>query len=103
MGIPEAGVEPAWGGSYRGYRGRGRGARSFYRGAMRGGPPRASMKLDNRPKKLLLKGAPEEGRQAVRDWYEVRTFFQTSLRGDETMIYRPLDSWSRLTLQMEET
>lgn len=59
---------------YRPYRGRGRGARGgYYRGAMRGGPPRTSMKLDNRPKKLLVKGASPESLQAVRDWYEVRT------------------------------
>ena len=52
----------------------GRGARGgYFRGAMRGGPPRASMKLDNRPKKLLVKGASAESLQAVRDWYEVRT------------------------------
>ena len=31
------------------------------------------MKLDNRPKKLLVKGASAESLQAVRDWYEVRT------------------------------
>lgn len=30
------------------------------------------MKLDNRPKKLLVKGVREEGVQALRDWYEVR-------------------------------
>ena len=40
---------------------------------MRGGPPRMNMKLDNRPKKLLVKGASVESLQAVRDWYEVRT------------------------------
>ncbi|TCD67536.1 hypothetical protein EIP91_012290 [Steccherinum ochraceum] len=57
--------------SYRPYRARGRGARSYYRGAGRGGPPpRASMKLDNRPKKLLVKGANGDQVQAVRDWYE---------------------------------
>ena len=39
---------------------------------MRGGPPRASMKLDNRPKKLLVKGANADQVQSVRDWYEVR-------------------------------
>ncbi|KAI0690701.1 hypothetical protein BC835DRAFT_1280552 [Cytidiella melzeri] len=62
---------PVFAGSgYRPYRGRGRGARSFYRGAMRGGPPRASMKLDNRPKKLLVKGASSEQVQSVREWYE---------------------------------
>ncbi len=31
------------------------------------------MKLDNRPKKLVVKGASPESTQAVRDWYEVRT------------------------------
>lgn len=39
---------------------------------MRGGPVRGSMKLDNRPKKLLVKGVHEDGSQALRDWYEVR-------------------------------
>jgi len=28
------------------------------------------MKLDNRPKKLLVKGVSDDGVQAVRDWYE---------------------------------
>jgi hypothetical protein len=42
---------------------------------MRGGPPRASMKLDNRPKKLLVKGASGEQVQDVRDWYEVKEPF----------------------------
>ncbi|KAF8624810.1 hypothetical protein AX15_005697 [Amanita polypyramis BW_CC] len=62
-------------GGYRGgsgggwYRGRGRGMRGYYRGAMRGGPPRASMKLDNRPKKLLVKGAKEEHVRAVKEWF----------------------------------
>ncbi|KAJ7293330.1 hypothetical protein C8J57DRAFT_1268752 [Mycena rebaudengoi] len=70
LGLSDSGAEPSYGGSYRGYRGRGRGARSFYRGAARGGPPRASMKLDNRPKKLLIKGVKEDSTQAVRDWYE---------------------------------
>jgi len=37
---------------------------------MRGGPVRGSMKLDNRPKKLLVKGVHEDGSQALRDWYE---------------------------------
>jgi RNA-binding protein 26 len=62
------------GGAYRGYRGRGRGGPrgGYFRGAgVRGGPPRASMKLDNRPKKLLVKGVGEEHLQTLRDWYEV--------------------------------
>ena len=42
---------------------------------MRGGPVRGSMKLDNRPKKLLVNGVHEDGSQALRDWYEVRDFF----------------------------
>ena len=29
------------------------------------------MKLDNRPRKLLVKGVGDDGVQAVRDWYEV--------------------------------
>lgn len=69
-------------GGYRGYRGRGRGAsRSYFRGGpiMRGGPVRGSMKLDNRPKKLLVKGVHEDGSQALRDWYEVRNLFILSL------------------------
>jgi RNA-binding protein 26 len=28
------------------------------------------MKLDNRPKKLLIKDVGSDGAQAVRDWYE---------------------------------
>ncbi|KAF7306700.1 hypothetical protein MIND_00461700 [Mycena indigotica] len=73
LGLSESGPETSWNGaSYRGYRGRGRGARSFYRGGAfaRGGPPRGSMKLDNRPKKLLVKGAKEDSLQAVKDWYD---------------------------------
>ena len=61
-------AEPAPTYPYRG-RGRGRG-RTFFRGAARGGPPRAGMKLDNRPKKLLVKDVGSDGVQAVRDWYE---------------------------------
>ncbi|KAI0768482.1 hypothetical protein BD413DRAFT_605283 [Trametes elegans] len=69
LGITETSEAPAYPSStYRPYRGRGRG-RGFFRGAMRGGPPR-SMKLDLRPKKLLVKGASTESLQAVRDWYE---------------------------------
>ena len=30
------------------------------------------MKLDNRPKKLLVKGVGEDSSQALRDWFEVR-------------------------------
>ncbi|EMD41690.1 hypothetical protein CERSUDRAFT_110267 [Gelatoporia subvermispora B] len=70
LGLPEASDVPHAASSYRPYRGRGRGGRSFYRGAMRGGPPRTSMKLDLRPKKLLVKGVNSGAVQAVRDWYE---------------------------------
>ncbi|KAJ7139873.1 hypothetical protein C8R44DRAFT_604861 [Mycena epipterygia] len=73
LGLSDTVAETSWGGSYRPYRGRGRGARSYYRGAgpaRGGGPPRASMKLDNRPKKLVVKGVKEDSTQAVRDWYE---------------------------------
>ncbi|TFK19891.1 hypothetical protein FA15DRAFT_154339 [Coprinopsis marcescibilis] len=72
LGISESG-ETAYSGYRGGYRGRGRGRGSFYRGGppiMRGGPPRGSLKLDNRPKKLLVKGIDESQSQTVREWYE---------------------------------
>ncbi|KAG6330067.1 hypothetical protein ID866_9022, partial [Astraeus odoratus] len=60
-------------GVHRPYRGRGRGGRSsFFRGAARGGPPRGSMKLDNRPRQLLIKSAAEDAIPAIQSWYEVR-------------------------------
>jgi RNA-binding protein 26 len=66
--------------TYRPYRGRGRVARSYYRGAsLRGGAPRASMKLDNRSKTLLLKGVNNDSVQAVRDWYEVRRILASAI------------------------
>ncbi|KAI0085645.1 hypothetical protein BDY19DRAFT_964935 [Irpex rosettiformis] len=70
LGISEDSTPTYSGPGYRPYRGRGRGGRSFYRGNMRGGPPRGSMKLDNRPKKLLVKGVSSEEIPSVRDWYE---------------------------------
>ncbi|KAG5650444.1 hypothetical protein H0H81_012268 [Sphagnurus paluster] len=83
LGIADVTMEASYGGGYRPYRGRGRGARG-YRGAMRGGPPpRASMKLDNRPKKLLVKGVREEGTQALRDWFETTGQLE-SLERDES-------------------
>lgn len=73
LGIQATSPDTSYGSAYRGYRGRGRGVRgAFYRGSPRGGPPRASMKLDNRPRKLLVKGVREDAVQALRDWYEVR-------------------------------
>ncbi|KAG2023743.1 RRM domain-containing protein [Coprinopsis cinerea AmutBmut pab1-1] len=72
LGIESADASGGYSGYRGGYRGRGRG-RGFYRGgpAMRGGPPRGSLKLDNRPKKLLVKGANGESEvQHVKDWYE---------------------------------
>jgi RNA-binding protein 26 len=33
------------------------------------------MSLDNRPKKLLMKGVKSDQIQAVRDWYEVYWVF----------------------------
>ncbi|ESK98423.1 ccch zinc finger and rrm domain-containing protein [Moniliophthora roreri MCA 2997] len=68
LGIPaDPTVETNHSGGYRPYRGR---ARGFHRGGFRGGPPRTSMKLDNRPKKLVIKDAGIDGLQAIRDWYE---------------------------------
>jgi RNA-binding protein 26 len=75
LGIPETGTPPAP--SHSGFRGGYRGGRARGRGGFRATPypprggGRMSMKLDNRPKKLLIKGAPADKAQAVRDWYEV--------------------------------
>ncbi|KAH0838608.1 hypothetical protein J3R83DRAFT_6930 [Lanmaoa asiatica] len=81
LGIPEGGDYAYGGGLYRPYRGRGRGARgASFRGAGRGAP-RGSMKLDNRPKKLLVKGIREEAVPALREWYE-----WTLLETDEVLV-----------------
>ncbi|KAJ3571341.1 hypothetical protein NP233_g3810 [Leucocoprinus birnbaumii] len=74
LGLDTGATSGDWHGgvpSYRGgYRGRARG-RGFFRGAPRGGAaPRFNMTLDNRPKKIVLKGAKSEQIQAVKDWYE---------------------------------
>lgn len=89
LGLPETSPDVSYGAPYRGYRGRGRGARgAFYRGAPRGGPPRASMKLDNRPRKLLVKGVREESLQALRDWYETTGQLDSteSIGDDEVLV-----------------
>ncbi|KAG2123567.1 hypothetical protein DEU56DRAFT_863854 [Suillus clintonianus] len=88
LGIPETNAEVSYGAPYRGYRGRGRGARgAFFRGAPRGGPPRASMKLDNRPRKLLVKGVREDSLQALRDWYETTGQLEsTEIIGDDEVL-----------------
>lgn len=77
LGVPEAEINAASAAPssspYRPYRGRGFRTRGFFRGGTRGGPPRASMKLDNRPRKLLIQGVPanDEAVQAVRNHYQV--------------------------------
>ncbi|KZW02091.1 hypothetical protein EXIGLDRAFT_760307 [Exidia glandulosa HHB12029] len=74
LGISDPSAAAAGGygaGGYRPYRGRGRGARGgFYRG--RGAMPMRSMKLDNRPKKLLIKGTAgdDDALQTVRTWFD---------------------------------
>ena len=74
------------------YRGRGRGrGRGFYRGAARGGSVRSSMKLDNRPKKLLVQDIGSDSIQAVRDWYEAggqADTFETLDNGDVVVTFR---------------
>jgi RNA-binding protein 26 len=71
LGIPEAEQSyGTYGGYTRPWRGRGRGRGGHFRA--RGGPPRASMKLDNRPRKLLVKGVPEEAAEVAQNWYGVR-------------------------------
>ncbi|KAG8687196.1 hypothetical protein FRC09_013644 [Ceratobasidium sp. 395] len=55
--------------SYRPYGSRGRGA---WRGrGGRGGPPRGSMKLDNRPRTLVVKGLPDtpEAIESAKAWF----------------------------------
>ncbi|KAJ3842957.1 hypothetical protein F5878DRAFT_340864 [Lentinula raphanica] len=73
---------------HRGFRGRGRGTRgSYFRGGPRGGPPRTNMSLDNRPKKLLVKGVGSENEQALRDWYETTGQLESVTQtGDGDMI-----------------
>ncbi|KAG8220113.1 hypothetical protein J3R82DRAFT_1133 [Butyriboletus roseoflavus] len=88
LGITEGGDTNGGGGSYRPYRGRGRGARgAFFRGAGRGAP-RGSMKLDNRPKKLLVKGIREEGVPPLREWYETTGQLDSvdSVGNDEVLV-----------------
>lgn len=82
-------AEPAPTYPYRG-RGRARG-RGFYRGAPRGSPMRASMKLDNRPKKLLIKDVGNDSVQPVRDWYEAGgqvDALETLENGDVVVTFR---------------
>ena len=80
LGISETTGEPVYSsGSYRPYRGRGRGSRGYFRGMGRGAMPRSSMKLDNRPKTLLIKGVPSENVQIIRDWYEVSIKMSSTL------------------------
>ncbi|KIY69632.1 hypothetical protein CYLTODRAFT_436017 [Cylindrobasidium torrendii FP15055 ss-10] len=62
-GAPQSG---GWRGAYRG-RSRGRG---FFRGAARGGLPQRSMKLDNRPKQLIVKSISGDGLVPLREWFE---------------------------------
>jgi len=44
------------------------------------------MKLDNRPKKLLIKGVSDDGVQAVRNWYGVRYAPASVAARDDTEI-----------------
>ncbi|KAL1739846.1 hypothetical protein HDZ31DRAFT_68530 [Schizophyllum fasciatum] len=62
---PLSAPAPSYRGGYRG-RGRGRGRGGFFRGGAPG-----SMKLDNRPKKLVLKGvAGSDGVEHAKAWYQ---------------------------------
>lgn len=100
LGLPEVSSQPAYSTSHRPYRGRGRASRSYYRGAMRGGPPRGSMTLDNRPKKLLVKGAGEDGLQAVHDWYEVNLECVVIRTPRFTVAYSLQGYWIRLKMMV---
>ncbi|KAF9270442.1 hypothetical protein L218DRAFT_982974 [Marasmius fiardii PR-910] len=80
LGIPDSPSESHYTSTYRPYRGRGRG---YSRGAFRGGPPRTSMKLDNRPKRLLIKDAGSDGLQAIHDWYESTGQMESAVATDD--------------------
>lgn len=77
---------------YRPYRGRGRGrgrGAYGYRGG-RGGPP-PNMRLDNRPRRLLVKEVAPDVQQAVRDWYEATgqvESFEPTDDGDVVVSFR---------------
>lgn len=79
-------------GGYRPYRGRGRGrgrGTYGYRGG-RGGPP-PNMRLDNRPRRLLVKEVAPDVQQAVRDWYEATgqvESFEPTNDGDVVVSFR---------------
>lgn len=80
LGITDSPSDTHYSSTYRPYRGRGRG---FPRGGFRGGVPRASMKLDNRTKRLLIKDAGSNGLQAVRDWYESTGQMESAVATDD--------------------
>ncbi|KAL1691909.1 hypothetical protein GGG16DRAFT_90680 [Schizophyllum commune] len=61
---PLSAPAPTYRGGFRG-RGRGRGRGTFFRGGAPG-----SMKLDNRPKKLVLKGVGADGLEHAKNWYQ---------------------------------
>lgn len=50
------------------------------------------MKLDNRPKKLLVKGANLEQLQGVRDWYEVQSLSHRPLLRIHAVVRKPLQT-----------
>ncbi|KZV77625.1 hypothetical protein PENSPDRAFT_746751 [Peniophora sp. CONT] len=91
---PEASTSapPYAAGGYRPYRGRGRGrgrGAYGYRGG-RGGPP-PNMRLDNRPRRLLVKEVAPDVQQAVRDWYEATgqvESFEPTDDGDVVVAFR---------------
>lgn len=102
LGITEVATQ-AYTPTYRGFRGRGRG-RGAARG-MRGTPSRPSnMRLDNRPKALLVKGLSAQNAEVVQS---VRTFYEVSYlfgllpcRYFTHLDIRLLLQWRRLTYWM---
>ncbi|KAF8529480.1 hypothetical protein JB92DRAFT_2860770 [Gautieria morchelliformis] len=77
LGVPESEINaesstPSHSSPYRPYRGRGYRARGFVRGGGRGGASRPRMKLDNRPRKLLIQGIPvnDQAVQLIRNHYQ---------------------------------
>ncbi|KAF8527861.1 hypothetical protein BU17DRAFT_38588 [Hysterangium stoloniferum] len=99
LGLPEADmdtVSPST--TYHPYRGRGFRARGLIRG--RGGPPvRGSMKLDNRPRKLLIQGVlNEEAVQAVRNHYQNMGNLELFWKEDNEQVVAQF--WSRSAAEL---
>lgn len=72
------------------------------------------MKLDNRPKRLLVRGVSSEKLQALRDWYEVRpshpmrplrdadSSLRQMVRLTQYLLWRMVMSWYRSEREQQQ-